>query len=102
MAKNVRFDGKSTHYEVLPSSLGVRRNNIVLIEIAVQNYTLKKRGEKRERGVPEISLTAPKYVGAPTPKTYQWMSGTVVKGNIKYMLSLPGFECNHVRDICTI
>ena len=61
LAEKVGFDGKSTHYEVFPSHLGVRRNNVVLIEIAGQRYSLKKRGEKEGRGV---SLTAPKYVGA--------------------------------------
>ena len=52
LAENVRFDGKSTHYEVLPSSLGDRRNNIVLIEIAGQSYALKKRGRKERAGGP--------------------------------------------------
>ena len=62
LAENVRSVGKSTHYEVLPTVLGVRQNDVVLIEIAVQSYSLKKRGKKEGKGV---SLTAPKYVGAP-------------------------------------
>ena len=52
LAENVRFDGKSTHYEVLPSALGISSNNIVLIEIAGQRYSLKKRGGKEREGVP--------------------------------------------------
>ena len=46
LAKNVRLVGKSTHYEVLPTVLGIGQNDVVLIEIAGQRYSLKKRGEK--------------------------------------------------------
>ena len=52
LAENVRFDDKSTHYEVLSSDLGVWWNNVVLIEIAAQSYSLKKRGWKERAGVP--------------------------------------------------
>ena len=50
LAEKVGFDDKSTNYEVLSSRLGVRRNDVVLIEIAGQRYSLKKRGEKEGGG----------------------------------------------------
>ena len=50
LVEKVGFDDKSTHYEVLSSDLGVCYNDVVLIKIAVQSYSLKKRGERESGG----------------------------------------------------
>ena len=52
LAKKVGSSAQSTSYDVGALDLGIRRNNVVLFEIAVQSYSLKKRGAKERAGVP--------------------------------------------------
>ena len=52
LTQNLGLSAQSTSYDVGALDLGIDQNNIVIIEIAVQSYALKKRGRKERAGGP--------------------------------------------------